>query len=130
MTEHMLEYFVREGVHTGVAVRFPHLLYLEEKAGYHARLGRISRLKELASMEGETYLTMEDAARLFAAFLDRDPAGFHVIFPASKKTTSEEAPGEVAARCFPGWGRRRDGELESIVDIATIKDLVGWEPRD
>jgi len=130
MSEHMLEYFVREGAQTGVALRFPHLLYLEEKPGYQALVDGKTRLKELASNEGETYLTMEDAARLFAAFLDRDPAGFHVIFPASKKTISGEAPGEVAARCFPGWGRRRDGGLESIVDLAMIKKLVDWEPKD
>ncbi len=131
LSEHILEYCVRRGMAAGVAIRFPLLLAMKDRAYYERMMKREKSGKSgHVSREGETYLSMADCTRLFAALLEKNPPGFRVLFPVSAKTFSGRAAEEVASGSFPGWKWRGESGRGSLVDLAGLKELLGWEPVD
>lgn len=79
--------------------------------------------------EGLTYLPVSDAARVFRLTIERMTPGYRRYFPAQNVQVEGYPAEEFAKRFMPEVPIR--GSLagrDSLVDLSTLKDDLGWEP--
>lgn len=120
--EDMLRYYVRKGLPSAVAIRFPKLTHEppppEGWKWYDARRD-----------EAFTWLTFADGARLVSAAIATAPAGFHVYFPAAPRPWMAGEVEDLRMRYF-GSTPLRGETLRAFVDCRVIQEETGWSPRD
>src|SRR6202050_381525 len=81
--------------------------------------------------EGFSYLTYRDAADLVLEIMGADLPGCPSYPPASHKNALGRPVTESVREYYPGVPMRKPAaDLESLVDISTLKREVGWEPLD
>ncbi|MEY4940824.1 MAG: hypothetical protein RIQ93_2559, partial [Verrucomicrobiota bacterium] len=121
--EDMLRYYVRKGLPSAVAIRFPKLTHEPPPvSGWNWADARWD--------EAFTWLTFADAARLVSATISTAPAGFRVYFPAASRPWMPGSIAELRQRYFGDTPVRDGNPLQSFVDCSLIQDETGWSPRD
>lgn len=76
-----------------------------------------------------TFLLIDDAVSLMLAAVQRQPAGFHILLPASKTACTSTPIADLIRDHYANVPLRRPiEEIESLVDIQPITDLLGWQP--
>jgi len=81
--------------------------------------------------EGFCYLTYRDAANVVLKVIEADLPGCQTYFPASRQNTLDRPVTEIIRDRYAGVPLRKPAaELESLVDISTLKREIGWEPLE
>jgi UDP-glucose 4-epimerase len=81
--------------------------------------------------EAFSYLTFRDAADVLVKTVDADLPGAHIYFPASRNNTQGRPLAEMLSEHLADVPLRKPAaELESFVDVSTLKREIGWEPMD
>jgi nucleoside-diphosphate-sugar epimerase len=131
--EQMLRYYAAlDGELSASAVRFP-LIVTQDTSDWFRRRGNeyrdAGRIHGDAD-EGFSYLFVADAAALVVAILNKQPAGYHQLFPvAADRMTSAPLP-LLIEKLYPNVPLRVPAsELTSLVDISKITAALGWTPK-
>jgi len=123
VSEQMLAYFVRAGIPTGVAIRYPGLI--APKSRPHRRGTTAS-----CAPEGFAWLMTSDAAALVEAVLRSSVTGFRIYFPAARGNGAGKPVADVVREFYDGVPLRQPMEqIESLVDISAITQETGWVPQ-
>lgn len=129
--EQQLRYYAdRHDELSCTAVRYP-LLVSQRHIDWHRRRRGESRGHLHGNPdEGFSYLALTDAASLVAAILDKQPPGYHQLFPAAPDCHVDMPLGELIETFFPGVPLRRPvEEMTGLVDISAITETLGWSPK-
>ncbi len=128
--EDLLRHFAaRLGAFAAVAIRFPHIVDSNAVAHYRACPHHAPTWKMLD--EGFSYLSLDDAAALTRALIERRPPGYRTLLPAARGNKLARSPADIIREYYPKVPLRRPpGEMESLVDVSEIERCCGWTPRD
>lgn len=128
-SEQMLQFFHRiNGTGSHTVIRFP---FLVNPAILDRRLlrGKRPRWRPGKVDEVLSLLHFHDAAELIRLALEQGLPGYHQYFPSADAMPPGWTPAEAIEAFFPGVPVRKPVEqLTSLVDIAAIRDALGWEP--
>ncbi len=121
--EEQLRYFARiEPNLTCTAVRFPSLPAEKRRRADPDHPGTLDT--------GFSYLHVEDAARLILALLRKPEPGYRQLLPAAPDNRLGMPAPDVIRRFYPDVPLKVPaGEMESLVDIAAIREQFDWQPR-
>jgi len=90
-----------------------------------------SELYQHRLSEGFSYLSYRDAADLILKVIEAGRPGPQTYFPASYKNLLGRPVPEIIRDYYPGVPLRKPAaEIESLIDISTLKRDLGWEPRE
>jgi len=123
-SEQALALFCRDYGITGVALRFPTLVYDPNDEGL------APWLKPRPS-QGFGYLTYQDAAELILTLLDADLPGYRHYVPASFHNALHLPAEEVLPQFYPEQPLRKKLISQSgLFDLSTLTRETGWRPQD
>ncbi len=126
--ERQLRYFARlEPELSCTSIRFPFLM--RRQWMQYVRSSR--QMRHLGNLdEGFSYLWTGDAASLVLAVLERQPPGYHQLFPAAPEPYLGMPIPEIVQQYYPDVPCKVPPErMESLVDITGLKEALGWEPQ-
>ena len=81
--------------------------------------------------EGFLAIHARDGARLVEAYLLRPGAGYRCLQAGSRDHGQPGSPVELIARFYPEVPLKRPAaELDSLCDLAALREAVGFEPQE
>lgn len=131
--EQMLRYYAAVDAELSAsAVRFPFLVtqetfeWMRRRGDEFRQAGRIHGDAD----EGFSYLFATDAATLVVAILNKQPAGYHQLFPvAADRMTTAPIP-LLIEKLYPNVPLRVPADkLTCLVDTSKITATLGWSPK-
>lgn len=132
-TETMLEYFVRSGLASAIAIRFPMLL--DEKQMNFIKNKEASQTRHLKRppwgkpSELFSYLVLGDAAALVASILEADLPGYRTYFPAASDNLLQRPTAQVRKEFYKSVPWKKDAPRGcGLVDLSQITRDTGWKP--
>ena len=126
-TEELLKLFVKLGLPSAIAIRFPFLLF--KKPGYAAR--NLMKASDSRVREAFSLLQGDDVATLVAACLRTELPGYRCYFPSCREFMADEGIEVLRQKYFSHLELRKDlNTIGSFVDISEITRDTGWEPTE
>ncbi len=130
--EVMLQYFVKMGIPSAVALRFPKI---PRTHPYAPNAYPPEREKESICQISNhipqlcSYLLMQDIVSLVEAYVRADIPGFRVRMPAAPDPLSERSVQELIDAEYSHLELRKPKhEITSLVDISAILEETDWKP--
>ncbi len=112
---------------SATALRFPMLVGEQ-------LLGRFESIRTFSHTwfnfsECLSHLTLDDAAELIAAVVERDAPGYHQYFPAQAMQLRGRSNADLIAEFYPDTLLRKPAlEIAELIDLSDLERDTGWRP--